>query len=94
MCEVNIVMYSGSKSRGRGLLFGVGSGLGINISGTSPSGFRVFLRKSLGLADVGVGSGSAFRGQIGFGDQTFGDVPLGFWVPDYITRLDKFIQIT
>ena len=30
--------------RVRGLLFGVGSGLGINISGTSPSGFRGFLR--------------------------------------------------
>ena len=26
----------------RGLLFGFGSGLGINISGTSSSGFRVF----------------------------------------------------
>ena len=39
-----VVMYSGSKSRGRvrGLLFGVGSGSGINISGTSPSGFRGF----------------------------------------------------
>ena len=24
------------------------------------------------------GSGSAFRGRVGFGDQHFGDVPLGF----------------
>ena len=32
---------SGS-GRVRGLLFGVGSGSGINISGTSPSGFRGF----------------------------------------------------
>ena len=27
---------------------------------------------------VRVGSGSAFRGWVGFGEQTFGDVPLGF----------------
>ena len=32
---------SGS-GRVRGLFFGIGSGSGIKISGTSPSGFRVF----------------------------------------------------
>ena len=30
------------------------------------------------MADVRDGSGSAFRGWVGFGDQTFGDIPLRF----------------
>ena len=41
------------------------------------------------MAGVEVGSGSAFQGWVGFRDQTFGDVPLGFSgfrIPEYITN--------
>ena len=59
----------------RGLLWGFRSGLGINISGTSPPppGFSKLKSK------VGVGSGSTFHGWVGFGDHNVGVVPLGFW---------------
>ena len=58
------------------LLFVVGLGSGIKLSRMSPSGFWGFR----GSTDVGVGSGSAFRGRVRFGDQIFGDLPLGFQV--------------
>ena len=74
-----LVMYSGAK---------VGSGSGQVLDqffGDVPlrfSGFRGFLRLNLGTADVGVGSGSAFRGWVGFGDKNFWgpETPSGFGV--------------
>ena len=62
---------SGS-GRVRGLLFGVGSGSGIKISGIFPSGFGVYMLKFW----VGVASGSTFRGWVG--DHNVGVFPLGF----------------
>ena len=61
----------------RVLLFGVGSGSVIKMLVILPSGFR-FLRVKV---RIGFGSGSAFRGRVGFGDQNVEDFPLGFLGP-------------